>query len=110
MRNYQARNNMKAMAVGDLGFFYHSGAERAVVGVVEVIAAAHPDSTSDDPRWECVDLRAVAPVPRAGHARRLQGRAAAARHGAGPQLPSVGPAGDAEQEWAVVCAMGGYAD
>ena len=93
VRNYQARNNMKAMAVGDLGFFYHSGAERAVVGVVEVIALAHPDTTTDDPRWECVDIRAVAPFPAAGDARRLQGRAAAGRDGAGQELAPVGPAG-----------------
>jgi predicted RNA-binding protein with PUA-like domain len=63
VRNYQARNHMKAMKVGDRGFFYHSGGERAIVGIVEVIAEAHPDSTSDDPRWQCVDLRAVAPLP-----------------------------------------------
>lgn len=60
VRNYQARNFMRQMAVGDLGFFYHSQKEKAVVGIVEVIAAAHPDSTSDDPRWECVDIKAVA--------------------------------------------------
>ena len=43
VRNFQARNHMKAMGVGDLGFFYHSGDVKAVVGVVEVIAEAHPD-------------------------------------------------------------------
>lgn len=61
VRNYQARNFMRDMAVGDLGFFYHSQKEKAVVGIVEVCAAAHPDSTTDDPRWECVDIRAVRP-------------------------------------------------
>ena len=64
VRNFQARNHMKAMKRGDLGFFYHSGDVRAVVGVVEVIAEAHPDSTADDARWQCVDIRAVAPFPR----------------------------------------------
>ncbi|EAU45450.1 EVE domain-containing protein [Salipiger bermudensis] len=59
VRNYQARNFMRQMAVGDLGFFYHSQKEKAVVGTVEVIAAAHPDSSTDDPRWECVDIKAV---------------------------------------------------
>ena len=59
VRNYQARNFMRQMAVGDQGFFYHSQKEKAVVGVVEVIAEAHPDSTTDDPRWECVDIKAV---------------------------------------------------
>jgi predicted RNA-binding protein with PUA-like domain len=64
VRNYQARNNMQAMKKGDLGFFYHSNKERAIVGIVEVIAEAHPDSTTDDPRWHCVDIRAVEPLPR----------------------------------------------
>ena len=64
VRNYQARNNMRAMKAGDLGFFYHSQDQKAVVGIVEVIAEAHPDSTTDDPRWECVDLKAVRPMPR----------------------------------------------
>ncbi len=66
VRNYQARNNMKAMQVGDRAFFYHSrGKAPAVVGICEVIAPAHPDPTTDDPRWECVDVRAVHPLPRA---------------------------------------------
>src|SRR5690606_34396353 len=63
VRNYAARNNMRAMEVGDLGFFYHSNEGLDVVGIVEVSAAAHPDSTTDDPRWECVDVRAVCDVP-----------------------------------------------
>jgi predicted RNA-binding protein with PUA-like domain len=62
VRNYQARNFMREMKVGDHGFFYHSQEEKAVVGVVEVITSAHPDSKSDDPRWECVDIKAVRPV------------------------------------------------
>jgi len=64
VRNYQARNNMRAMKIGDRGFFYHSLKEKAVVGIVEVVALAHPDSTTDDPRWECVDIKAVAPMPK----------------------------------------------
>ena len=59
VRNYQARNFMREMAVGDRGFFYHSQTEKAIVGTVEVIAEAHPDSTTDDPRWACVDIRAL---------------------------------------------------
>jgi len=64
VRNYQARNFMRDMAVGDLGFFYHSQSEKAVVGIIEVIAEAHPDSTTDDERWECVDIKAVEALPR----------------------------------------------
>ena len=64
VRNYQARNFMRDMDLGDRGFFYHSMGEKAVVGVVEVCAEAHPDPTTDDGRWECVDIRAVAPLAR----------------------------------------------
>ncbi len=58
VRNYQARNFMRVMKVGDLGFFYLSQKEKCVVGIVEVIATAHSDSTTDDARWECVDIKA----------------------------------------------------
>jgi len=61
IRNYQARNNMREMALGDRGFFYHSNAGKDIVGIVEVCALCHPDSTIDDARWECVDIKAVRP-------------------------------------------------
>jgi predicted RNA-binding protein with PUA-like domain len=64
VRNYQARNFMREMARGDLGFFYHSQSEKAVVGIVEVITEAHSDSSTDDDRWECVDIKAVRPFVR----------------------------------------------
>jgi predicted RNA-binding protein with PUA-like domain len=64
IRNYQARNFMREMKVGDLGFFYHSQKDKAVVGIVSVTAEAHQDSTTDDARWECVDVRAVRPFTR----------------------------------------------
>jgi predicted RNA-binding protein with PUA-like domain len=63
IRNYQARNNMRAMKVGDLGFFYHSNEGLDVVGIVEVCAESHPDSTTDDERWDCVDVKAVMDMP-----------------------------------------------
>lgn len=59
VRNYQARNFMREMKQGDRGFFYHSQKEKSVVGIVEVCAEAHPDSTTEDDRWECVDIKAV---------------------------------------------------
>ncbi len=106
VRNYQARNNMKAMKKGDRGFFYHSGDERAIVGIVEVAAEAHPDSTTDDPRWECVDVRAVAPMPRPVTLAEIK---------AEPRLEgfalirqsrlSVVPVTD--EEWRIICDMGG---
>lgn len=61
VRNYQARNFMRDMAVGDLGFFYHSRSGLEIVGIVEVIAQSHPDSTTDDDRWDCVDVKALRP-------------------------------------------------
>ena len=64
IRNYQARNNMRLMELGDLGFFYLSQNEKAVVGIIEVCALIHPDSTIDDERWECVDVKAVKSVPK----------------------------------------------
>lgn len=63
VRSMQARNIMRQMKPGDLGFFYHSNIGKEIVGIVEVIAPAHPDSTASDPKWECVDVRAVEKLP-----------------------------------------------
>lgn len=63
VRNYQARNNMREMKKGDLGFFYHSVKEKRIVGIVEVLREAHQDSTTEDERWECVDVIAVTDMP-----------------------------------------------
>ena len=65
VRNYQARNNMRAMVVGDLGFFYHSNVGKEIVGIVEVSQTSAPDSSTDDLRWDCVHIRAVRPLLRA---------------------------------------------
>ena len=64
VRNFQARANMKAMKIGDHGFFYHSGEGKEIVGIVEVIKTAHPDSSAKEGNWECVDIRAVKDVPK----------------------------------------------
>jgi predicted RNA-binding protein with PUA-like domain len=64
VRNFQARNHMRAMKKGDLGFFYHSGADKEIVGIVEVTATAHPDSTDKTGQWVCVDIRALRDVPK----------------------------------------------
>ncbi len=63
IRNYQARNNMRQMELGDRVFFYHSREGLEVVGIAEVCTLSHPDSTIDDERWECVDIRAVRDLP-----------------------------------------------
>lgn len=59
VRNYHARNFMRVMRVGDLGFFYHSLSEKSIVGMVEVIKEASQDSTTNDPRWQCVHIKAI---------------------------------------------------
>ena len=64
IRNYQARNNMREMKLGDRAFFYHSREGLEVVGIAEVCKLSHPDSTIDDERWECVDIRAISDVPK----------------------------------------------
>jgi predicted RNA-binding protein with PUA-like domain len=64
IRNYQARNNMRAMKLGDKGFYYHSNIGKAVVGIVEVCKLIHPDSTAEIPAWECVDVRAIKAMKR----------------------------------------------
>ena len=106
VRNYQARNFMREMTVGDRGFFYHSVNEKQIVGVVEVIAEAHPDSTTDDPRWECVDIKAVKPVKTPVTLDQIK---------ADPRLAdmvlvknsrlSVQPV--TEGEWAIICGLAG---
>ena len=64
VRNYQARNNMRAMKKGDLAFFYHSIGEKACVGIVKVVVEAHPDSTDTTGKWDCVDVAAVEDLPK----------------------------------------------
>ncbi|HUE83290.1 MAG TPA: EVE domain-containing protein [Pyrinomonadaceae bacterium] len=62
VRNYQARNNLREMRTGDRVLFYHSGKGKAVVGIAEVVKAAYPDPTADDPQWVAVDLKPVKPL------------------------------------------------
>jgi len=62
VRNYQASNNMKAMEIGDLGFFYHSVNEKRIMGIVEVSALYHLDPTDASGRFGMVDVKAVKPV------------------------------------------------
>lgn len=105
IRNYQARNNMRAMQIGDLGFFYHSRTGLEIVGIVEVCATSHPDSTTDDERWDCVDVRAVRPFTKPVTLAQIK---------ADPRLTemalvktsrlSVQPV--TAEEWQIVCEMG----
>lgn len=105
VRNYQARNFMREMSVGDRGFFYHSQKEKSVVGIVEICAAAHPDSTTEDDRWDCVDIKAVRAFVQPVTLDQIK---------ADPRLAemilvkssrlSVQPV--SEQEWQLICALG----
>ncbi len=62
VRNYQARNNLREMKAGERVLFYHSGKEKAVVGLAEVVKAAYTDPTADDGQWVAVDLKPVKPL------------------------------------------------
>ncbi|MAO00989.1 EVE domain-containing protein [uncultured Roseovarius sp.] len=106
VRNYQARNFMREMALGDRGFFYHSQSEKSVVGTVEVIATAHPDSKSDDPRWECVDIKAIetAKTPVTLETIKSDPRLADMVLVKNSRL-SVQPVTD--EEWRIICGMAG---
>lgn len=106
VRNFQARNHMKAMRKGDLGFFYHSGSARSVVGVVKIVAEAHPDSTDKDGVWSCVDVAAIADMPEPVTLDAVKSE---------PSLADMVLARNArlsvqpvtEHEWQVLCRMGG---
>lgn len=106
VRNYAARNNMRAMKKGELGFFYHSVKEKAVVGIVRVANEVHHDSTTEDPRWECVDIEAVKPFKRPVTLDEIKTTPALEKmilvtH----SRLSVQPV--SEDEWKLVCKMGG---
>jgi predicted RNA-binding protein with PUA-like domain len=63
VRNYQANANMKAMKTGDFAFFYHSGAEKSIVGIVRVIREHYPDKTDESGRFGCVDVEVAEAMP-----------------------------------------------
>ena len=106
IRNYQARNNMRKMALGDQAFFYHSNKGLEIVGIVEICALSHPDSTTDDERWDCVDIRAVKDMPVPVTLKQIKATAELAemvlvksmRLSVQPVLP---------HEWEIICKMGG---
>jgi len=106
VRNYQARNNMRAMKIGELGFFYHSNDGKEIVGILEVSALAHPDPKDDSGTWECVDVRAVAdmpsPVPLVAVKENAKLEDMALVANSRLSVQPVTPA-----EWKEVCRMGG---
>ena len=91
VRNYLARNNMRTMKIGDKVFYYHSNIGLEVVGIAEVCALSHKDSTTEDPRWDCVDVKANPHLSKMALVTSMR--------------LSVQPVTD--DEWIEVCRMGG---
>lgn len=106
VRNHQASNNMKAMKIGDRGFFYHSGKDREIVGIVEVIEEYHPDPTDESGRFGMVTLKAICPLPAPVPLKDVKANPdfaelALVRHTRLSVMP-VAP-----EHWKKLCAMGG---
>ncbi len=111
VRNYAARNNMKAMQLGDLAFFYHSNIGKEIVGIVKVIALAHPDPTGElnakgEVVWECVDVEAVRPLPKPVTLQAIK-NTESLKDIALVKLSRLSVSPVTAQEWATICNMGG---
>jgi predicted RNA-binding protein with PUA-like domain len=106
VRNFRARSHLKAMRNGEHAFFYHTGDEKRIVGIVEVIREAYRDPTDAEGKFLCVDVKAVEPVPNPVTlaAVRAEPRLKDMVLVHQPRL-SVQPV--TADEWRVVCAMGG---
>ncbi len=109
VRNFAAAKHMKAMKKGDLGFFYHTGDEKQIVGIVEVIAEYKPDPTDETGKFGLVDVKAVKDVPKPVTLADVKADAklkdmVLARE---PRL-SVQPVTPAE--WKHICKLGGVKD
>ena len=106
VRNFRAREHLNAMKKGDLAFFYHTGDEKQVVGVVEIIREAYPDPTDKEGVFKAVDLKAVKPLKQSVTLaavkadKRLKDMVLAKQ----PRL-SVQPV--TAEEWKIVSKMGG---
>jgi predicted RNA-binding protein with PUA-like domain len=106
VRNYLARNNMRAMKLGDLAFFYHSNIGKEIVGVARVSALAHPDPEDETGTWECVDVVAVADMPRPVTLVDVKANKKLAKMSLVTSMRlSVQPV--TRSEWNEVCRMGG---
>jgi predicted RNA-binding protein with PUA-like domain len=107
VRNYLARNNMRAMKVGDLGFFYHSNIGKEIVGIVEVIRESAPDSSArDDARWDCVTVRATRAMPQPVTLEACKVEPGLERM-ALVTLTRLSVQPVTPEEWRIVCRMGG---
>ncbi len=106
VRNFKARGNLKAMRKGERAFFYHSVAEKRIVGIVEVIREAYPDPTDATGKFLAIDVVAVEPLktPVSLADVKADGRFKDMALVREPRL-SVQPVGEAA--WTMICAMGG---
>ena len=110
VRNAQAAIHLRAMRPGDRAFFYHSNIGKEIVGVVEVVREAYPDPTDETGRgWVCVDMRALAPLPRPVTLVAIKAEPALADLALVRQSRlSVMPVEPAH--WAMLCRMGGWTE
>jgi predicted RNA-binding protein with PUA-like domain len=107
VRNYVARNHLKAMRKGDRAFFYHSGEGREIVGVVEVAREAYPDPSAEGGDWVAVDVKTVGPMPRPVSLAAIKADPAFSDFALVRQSRlSVMPVSAAH--WAAICRMGGW--
>jgi predicted RNA-binding protein with PUA-like domain len=106
VRNWTAAGNMKAMKKGDLGFFYHTGDEKAVVGIVEVIGEYRPDPTDEAGKFGLVVVKAVKDMPKPVTLAEVKANKKLAEMSLVKSFRlSVQPVRD--NEWKEVCRMGG---
>jgi predicted RNA-binding protein with PUA-like domain len=106
VRNFTAANNMKAMKKGDRGFFYHSGEERRIVGIVEVIGEYRPDPTDESGRFGLVDVKALEDVPKPVTLAEVKATPAL-KEMALVKFSRLSVQPVTAEEWKRVCAMGG---
>ena len=111
VRNYAARNNMKAMALGDEAFFYHSNIGKEIVGIMKVIGLAHPDDTAElnakgEVVWECVDMEAVKPLPKPVTLETVKKTPELANLEL-VKLSRLSVSKVSPDEWTLICKMGG---
>jgi predicted RNA-binding protein with PUA-like domain len=106
VRNWTAAGNMKAMTKGDLGFFYHTGEEKQIVGIVEVIGEYRPDPTDEAGKFGLVVVKAVKDMPRPVTLAEVKATPALAQMSLVKSFRlSVQPV--TPQEWKLVCKMAG---
>jgi predicted RNA-binding protein with PUA-like domain len=111
VRNYAARNNMRAMEVGDEAFFYHSNIGKEIVGIMTIVVPSHPDSTGElnakgEVVWDCVDVQSVKPFPRPVTLAEIKATEALGNMEL-VKLSRLSVSKVSDEEWDLLCRMGG---